>query len=123
MVRAIVDWEMATLGDPLADLAVHLVYRDPAFDAVLGGAASTSPRMPASADLAQRYALGSGRAVDRLGFHLALGYFKVAVIAEGIHARHVAGQTVGGGFDAVGEAVPRLVAAGLRVVQRAELPD
>jgi aminoglycoside phosphotransferase (APT) family kinase protein len=117
-VRAIVDWEMATLGDPLADLALHLVYRDPAFDPVLGGAAaSTSPRMPSADDLVQRYVLASGRDVTMLPFALALGYFKVAVIAEGIHARYVGGHTVGTGFDLVGEAVPLLASAGLAALR------
>jgi aminoglycoside phosphotransferase (APT) family kinase protein len=113
-VRALVDWEMATLGDPLADLALHVVYRDPAFAPVLGGAgASTSHRMPASEWLVERYATTSGRDIVDLDFHLALAYFKSAVIAEGIHARHTAGHTVGDGFGSVGHAVPRLVAAGL----------
>lgn len=117
-IRAIVDWEMATLGDPVADLALHLVYRDPAFDPVLGGAAaSTSPRMPAVDDLVQRYTAASGRHLANLPFALALGYFKSAVIAEGIHARHLGGHTVGTGFDAVGEAVPALAAAGLAVLR------
>jgi aminoglycoside phosphotransferase (APT) family kinase protein len=40
-VRALVDWEMATFGDPLADLDLHLVYRDPAFEPVLGGSAAS----------------------------------------------------------------------------------
>ncbi|MGW4395154.1 phosphotransferase family protein [Amycolatopsis nivea] len=114
-VRAVVDWEMATLGDPLADLALSLVYRDPAFAPVLpGGAASTDDRLPSWDTQAQYYASESGRDLSDLDFHLALGYFKIAVIAEGIHARHLAGQTVGDGFDTVGQAVPELVAAGLR---------
>lgn len=117
VVRALIDWEMATLGDPLADLALHLVYRDPAFNPVLGGAAaSTSPRMPAPEWLVQRYATRSGRDVERISFYLALGYFKTAVIAEGIHARHTSGHTVGDGFDSVGHAVPRLVSAGLNTL-------
>ncbi|MBN9096516.1 MAG: phosphotransferase family protein [Pseudonocardia sp.] len=115
VVRAVVDWEMATLGDPLADLALHVVYRDPAFDAVLGGAAaSTSDRMPDADAIVARYAARSGRDGGSLSFALALGYFKVAVIAEGIHARFEAGHTVGEGFERVGEAVEHLAAAGLR---------
>ncbi|MDN5918168.1 MAG: phosphotransferase family protein [Pseudonocardia sp.] len=114
VVRAVVDWEMATLGDPLADIALHVVYSDPAFDPVLGGdAASTSPRMPSREHLIERYARGSGRDVGNLSFALGLGYFKIAVIAEGIHARYVAGHTVGSGFETVGEAVPALVSGGL----------
>jgi aminoglycoside phosphotransferase (APT) family kinase protein len=117
VVRAVVDWEMATLGDPLADLGLHLVYADPAFAPVLdGAAASTSDRLPSAADLAQRYARTSGRELAHPGFYLGLGYFKIAVIAEGIHARHRQGMTRGTGFDHVGEAVAPLVAAGLRAL-------
>ncbi|WP_255345491.1 phosphotransferase family protein [Streptomyces chartreusis] len=116
-VRALVDWEMATLGDPLADLGLHLVYRDPAFAPVLGGsAASTDERMPSRDALAERYARARGRDLSQLDFYLALGYFKIAVIAEGIHARHAAGLTVGHGFETVGRAVPQLAAAGLRTL-------
>ncbi|GAA0340584.1 phosphotransferase family protein [Streptomyces turgidiscabies] len=121
IVRAVVDWEMATLGDPLADLGLHLVYADPVFAPVLNGsAASTSERLPAPADLAQRYAEASGRDLGELGFYLALGYFKIAVIAEGIHARFQQGLTLGTGFDTVGQAVAPLTAAGLRALTHLE---
>ena len=117
IVRAVIDWEMATLGDPLADLGLHLVFSDPAFEPVLGGsAASTSPRLPKAADLVQHYANITGRDLDRLSFYLALGYFKSAVIAEGIHTRFQQGMTRGTGFDYVGNAVAPLAAAGLRVL-------
>jgi aminoglycoside phosphotransferase (APT) family kinase protein len=119
VIRAIVDWEMATLGDPLADLGLHLVYSDPAFAPVLAGsAASTSDRLPPAADLAQRYAHTSGRELAHLDFYLGLGYFKIAVIAEGIHARHLQGMTRGTGFDHVGDAVAPLAAAGLRALRK-----
>ena len=112
--RALVDWEMAALGDPLADLALHLVYRDPRFEPVLGGsAASVSDRFPGPDALAERYARSSGRDLGRLHFYLGLAYLKIAVIAEGIHARHARGLTVGEGFETVGAAVPGLAAAGL----------
>jgi aminoglycoside phosphotransferase (APT) family kinase protein len=117
VVRAVVDWEMATLGDPLADLGLHLAYADPAFALVLGGsAASTSELMPPAARLAQRYAATSGRELDRLDFYLGLGYFKIAVIAAGIDYRHRQGATHGASFDRVGEAVAPLAAAGLRAL-------
>jgi aminoglycoside phosphotransferase (APT) family kinase protein len=122
VVRAVVDWEMATLGDPLADLGLHLVYSDPAFEPVLAGsAASTSPQLPSAADLAERYANVTGRDLDGLAFYLALGYFKIAIIAEGIHARFKRGMTRGSGFDTVGDAVAPLAATGLRVLTR-DLP-
>ncbi|WTW99190.1 phosphotransferase family protein [Streptomycetaceae bacterium NBC_01309] len=113
-VRAVVDWEMATLGDPLADLGLHLAYAEPAFAPVLGGnAASTSERLPQPGELARRYAATSGRDLRGLGFHVALGYFKTAVIAEGIHARFRRGLTRGAGFETVGRAPAPLAAAGL----------
>lgn len=122
-ILALVDWEMATLGDPLADLGLHLVYRDPAFEPVLGGsAASTSPRLPDVRDLAEHYARVTGRDLAQLGFYLGLGYFKIAVIAEGIHARHQQGLTVGEGFETVGQAVPLLAAAGLRAMSGKGMP-
>jgi aminoglycoside phosphotransferase (APT) family kinase protein len=114
-ILAIVDWEMATLGDPLADLGLLLVYWDPACEPVLGvrHAPTANAGFPSGPDLANRYAQRSGRDVSSLAFYQALGYLKLAVIAEGIHARYLAGQTVGTGFDVVGSAVPALLQAGL----------
>ena len=116
-VRAVVDWEMATLGDPIADLGLHIAYSDPAFAPVLGGsAASTSPRLPAADDLVGRYAAVTGRDLGGFSFYLGLGYFKAAVIAEGIHARFLQGATRGEGFDTAGESTAPLAAAGLRAL-------
>ena len=55
----------------------------------------------------------SGRDLAELPFYLALAYFKIAVIAEGVHRRHLKGDTVGSGFDGMGTVVPTLVRAGL----------
>jgi aminoglycoside phosphotransferase (APT) family kinase protein len=117
-IAAIVDWEMAALGDPLTDLGLLLVYWDPRVAPVLGvGHVPTAhPGFPAAADLAERYARRSGRDLTELAFYRALGWFKLAVIAEGIHARHRAGQSVGTGFDDVGAAVPGLIGAGLALL-------
>jgi aminoglycoside phosphotransferase (APT) family kinase protein len=116
-IAAIVDWEMAALGDPLADLGLLLVYWDPVCEPVLGTGhvPTANPGFPSGPELAARYAMRSGRDVSALPFHRALGYFKLAVIAEGIHARHLAGRTVGPGFDRVGSAVPALLRAGLSI--------
>ncbi|WP_037357321.1 phosphotransferase family protein [Amycolatopsis orientalis] len=113
-IAAIVDWEMATLGDPLADLGLLLVYWDPVSEPVLGArhAPSANPGFLSPEELAAAYASASGRSLADLEFYRALGYFKLAVIAEGIHQRHLAGETVGEGFDTVGEAVPALVRSG-----------
>lgn len=119
-VAAVIDWEMATLGDPLADLGLLIVYWDPLTEAVTGcrHPVAANPGFPGTDDLAQRYAAGSGLRLDDLGFYVAFGYLKLAVIAEGIHARHLAGLTVGEGFDRVGAVVPELVAAGLDALRR-----
>ncbi|GAA0976482.1 Putative aminoglycoside phosphotransferase [Nocardioides aquaticus] len=114
-VLAVVDWEMATLGDPLTDVALLLVYDR--LSSITGGAAvadaSRAPGYPGPDAILERYAAGGGLALDTLDFHLGLAYFKLAAILEGIHFRHQQGQTVGAGFDGVGEAVPTLLAAGL----------
>jgi hypothetical protein len=53
-----------------------------------------------------------------MDFHLGLAHFKLAVILEGIHFRHAQGQTVGEGFDSVGNAVEPILAAGLAAIDR-----
>ncbi len=114
-VRAVLDWEMATLGDPLADLGLLVAYweglgRLPASAvAALGPAAG----LPDGSVLVAEYAARSGRDVAALPWYVAFGYFKIAVILEGIHYRYVQGQTVGAGFDRIGEVVPPLVTLGL----------
>jgi aminoglycoside phosphotransferase (APT) family kinase protein len=117
-IAAIVDWEMATLGDPLADLGMLLMYWDPTCEPVLGArhVPTANPGFPTGPQLAERYAAKSGRDIDALPYYQALGCFKLAVIAEGIHARYLAGQTVGTGFEQVGSAVPALLRSGLELL-------
>lgn len=117
-VRAVVDWELSTLGDPLTDVALMCVYRDPALEQVLGEpAAWTSPRLPSADALAEQYAQISGRRLRHWGFYLGLANFKLAVIAAGIDHRYRAGATVGDGFDTAKDAVPIFLAAGLAAVR------
>ncbi|MFB7993199.1 phosphotransferase family protein [Streptomyces sp. NPDC056002] len=113
-IAAIVDWEMATLGDPLADLGMLLMYWDPVCEPVLGArhVPTANPGFPTGRELAERYAESSGRDISSVAWYQALGCFKLAVIAEGIHARYRAGQTVGTGFEHVGAAVPALLRSG-----------
>ncbi|AVT37648.1 phosphotransferase family protein [Plantactinospora sp. BB1] len=123
-IRAVLDWEMATLGDPLADLGLLLTYWD-----VLGDSDATAgnpvadglgPRagFPSGAELIDRYAARSDVDVGPLDWHVALGCFKLAVICEGIHYRHTLGQTVGEGFDRIGALVDPLVGYGLAALGR-----
>jgi aminoglycoside phosphotransferase (APT) family kinase protein len=109
-VRAVLDWEMSTLGDPLSDAALMCVYRHPMFDLVHADAAWTSPLLPSADDMAQRYSVISGQPLGHWDFYMALAYFKLAIIAAGIDYRARMG---GSGPDHFGEAVAPLIAAGI----------
>jgi aminoglycoside phosphotransferase (APT) family kinase protein len=126
-ITAVVDWEMATIGDPLADLGLTLVYwtdpgevgwldpvEDPATPATpvrdVSTDATASPGFLSRAEFAAGYAERTGRDISRIGYYVAFGYFKLAVVLEGINARYLQHQTVGEGFDQDGIAVPTLVA-------------
>jgi aminoglycoside phosphotransferase (APT) family kinase protein len=117
-VLAVVDWEMSTLGDPLADAALMCVYRDPLFDAVLGEpAAWTSDRYPSPDSLVELYARESGRDIAHWNFYLALANFKLAIIGEGITHRALMGSSAGTGAALAADATGELAAAGLRAVK------
>jgi len=98
-VIAVFDWEMATLGDPLADLGYTLIYwTDPGEkDQMLRGAVS-GPGMLTRAEIVAEYARRSGRDVASVDFYQVLALYKLAIISEGIYARFVAGQTLGDKF-------------------------
>jgi aminoglycoside phosphotransferase (APT) family kinase protein len=117
-ITAVLDWEMSTLGDPLTDLGLLVMYsRQPT---VPGSPISTTreaPGHPGPEELIERYAAGSGRDVRRIGWYTAFAYFKLAVILEGIHYRYTLGQTVGEGFDRIGDLVPVFVDGGLTTLE------
>jgi aminoglycoside phosphotransferase (APT) family kinase protein len=117
-IRAVLDWEMSTLGDPLTDLGLLVMYTELArrFNGVLPGAA-LAEGFPRTAELVARYAGGSGRDVSALGWYTGFASFKLAVVLEGIHYRFTQGGTVGAGFDRVGELVPLFVQFGLTALK------
>jgi aminoglycoside phosphotransferase (APT) family kinase protein len=115
-VVAVLDWEMSTLGDPLSDAALMCVYRHPMFNIIHAASAWASPLMPGVDDLANRYSLATDQALDNWGFYMALGYFKVAIIAAGIAFRARMGGGVAQDTDAVDRAVAPLIAEGLSVL-------
>jgi aminoglycoside phosphotransferase (APT) family kinase protein len=116
-IKAVVDWEMSTLGDPLTDVALMCTYRTPIFDAVLGmEAAWTSDRYPSPDDLAQRYAKVSGRELSDWNFYVALANFKLGVIGEGITHRARSGSSSGAGAETAAAATGEFLAAGLRAI-------
>ncbi|MEV4456121.1 phosphotransferase family protein [Microbispora sp. NPDC049633] len=110
-VRAVLDWEMSTLGDPLTDLALFLLYGE-----VASLDRGSAGEVPPSSELAAHYGEASGRDLSRLGWYVGLACFKLAVIAEGIHFRYTKGLTVGEGFAEVGDQVAPIVARGLMEV-------
>ncbi|GAA1734198.1 phosphotransferase family protein [Isoptericola hypogeus] len=115
-VAAVLDWEMATLGDPLVDLGMLGLYWD--INAVTDGHGATSAVVPGAGypefdELADAYAARSGAVLPDLGWYRAFAAYKLAVILEGIHVRYRAGETVGDGFEVIGELVEPLAADGL----------
>ncbi|MFD3918204.1 phosphotransferase family protein [Streptomyces sp. NPDC058595] len=117
-IKAVLDWEMSTLGDPLTDLGLLVMYSAPL--EITGSPISTTAGAaghPAPAELVERYAAGSGRDTSAIAWYTAFAWFKLAVILEGIHYRYTLGQTVGGGFERIGELVPVFIEHGLTTLQ------
>lgn len=121
-IRAVLDWEMATLGDPLTDLGLLAVYWE-GFDGAehnpITKGVGPAYGFPPAARLYERYAERSGVDISTLDWYIAFGFFKCAVILEGIHYRFIQNQTVGDGFEHIGALVPKLVAQGLRTLEEA----
>jgi aminoglycoside phosphotransferase (APT) family kinase protein len=121
-VAAVVDWELCTLGDPLADVGLLMVYwPEPGEELVaLGQPATLAPGFPKRDELKARYAERSGRDLSELDFFVALGYWKLAIILEGVYARYAAGQygKVDPGIKAFAQLVERLAEAAKEAEQR-----
>ncbi|MHB8671814.1 MAG: phosphotransferase family protein, partial [Acidimicrobiales bacterium] len=100
-VRAVLDWEICTLGDPLADLGLLMVYwADPGSEPIaLGLSPTTAEGFATRADLRSRYAERTGRDLSGLDYYVAFGYWKLACILEGVYARYVAGAMGRDGTD------------------------
>ncbi len=122
-VAAVVDWELCTLGDPLADVGLLMVYwaEEGDDDAALGQPATMAPGFPTRPEVAARYAERSGRDLSELDFFVALGYWKLAIILEGVYARYAAGQygKANEGTQAFARMVERLAAAAEEAERRA----
>ena len=122
-VVAVLDWEMSTLGDPLADFAATLAYWADADEAPPIAAARIVPpltRRPGFLDrraLTDRYAGRTQLDVSRLDWYLAFAYFKLAVICQGIAARAAGGAMLGSGFEDAQGLVALQVRAGLHVLE------
>ncbi|MFF1398098.1 phosphotransferase family protein [Streptomyces sp. NPDC058287] len=118
-IKAVLDWEMSTLGDPLTDLGLLVMY-SAKLEVPDSPVSTTSAAAghPDPAEIIERYAARSGRDVSAVSWYTAFAWFKLAVILEGIHYRYTLGQTVGAGFDRIGELVPVFIDHGLTTLQK-----
>jgi len=127
-IVAVFDWEMATLGDPLADLGYTLVYWGEEADTAemrMPGrfqAVTAAPGFPTRAELVAEYALRSGRDAANVDFYRVLALYKLAVISEGIYARHLQGKTVGKGFENLQRTSPALARQALALADASPDP-
>jgi aminoglycoside phosphotransferase (APT) family kinase protein len=124
-VAAVVDWELCTLGDPLADVGTLMAYwpERGAADIAIGMPANLLPGFPTREELAARYAETSGRDLADLDFYTALGYWKLAIILEGVYARYSAGGygkegAADTGFEAFARLVERLAETAAEIESR-----
>ena len=91
-IVAVLDWEICTLGDPLADLGLLMVYwAEPGDEHKVSGAPTAVPGFLSKQELLDGYAAASGRDLSAIDFYTAFGYWKLACIAEGVYARYIAG--------------------------------
>jgi aminoglycoside phosphotransferase (APT) family kinase protein len=123
-VIAVLDWEMATLGDPLADLGLFLIYwaRDDTQTGNVGATITSAAGFLSRDEVVERYARESGRDVKELDFYEALASYKLAIILEGIHARYLMGKTVGDGFEHIGALVEVMAQGALDRASQSSLP-
>ena len=100
-VAAIVDWEISTLGDPLADLAYALnPWPDPSDERPIAPESATSLEgFPPRSVLAQRYAERTGRDLSNLSYYVAFNRWKSACIVHGVYARYMEGKKSTEGVD------------------------
>ena len=109
---AVVDWEMSTLGDPLADVGWLLYFwlqsGDEKFRGPGAGAVTDLEGFPGRADLLRRYAERSGRDVRGIDWYIAMAGWKIAIIMEGSYRRYLGGVTDHPTFARLEEGVPAL---------------
>jgi aminoglycoside phosphotransferase (APT) family kinase protein len=119
-VRAVLDWEMSTLGDPLADLGMLCMYWDGFASAHRAPVASPGalPGWPGRDHLVERYAAACPVPLDALDWYVAFAFYKIVAILQGIEHRRRRGLVVGDGFEGIADAIPQLVEQGHAVLDR-----
>ena len=121
-IAAVLDWELCTLGDTMADVGLLMVYwNDPSDDPTLLNASATSVDGFPRAELLERYAELSGRDISNVDYYTAFGYWKLACIVEGVYARYqagVMGTTDPAAFEGFRTNVERLAASARAAIER-----
>ncbi|MDN5895867.1 MAG: phosphotransferase, partial [Nocardioides sp.] len=115
-VRAVLDWEMATVGDPLTDvgwLALSWVEEEGP-DGV-----TEDLGFPSLSAVLERYRRQVGEETNSIDWYIAFACFKLAVIREGIRGRHQRGETVGAGFEEIGDRIDSVAERGLQFLDPA----
>jgi aminoglycoside phosphotransferase (APT) family kinase protein len=124
-VRAVLDWEMATVGDPLMDLGASLAYWLEPGDApalrALGLGLAAAPGSPTRAELVAAYGRITGRDVSDALWYYVFGVFRLAVVAQQIYARHLAGHAPDPRFAGLGRVVAALGERAERAVTTGQL--
>ncbi len=105
VVRGVLDWEMSTLGDTSADVGILLSFWDEPgeFPNPISQGTTAFAGFASREEMARRYAAARGIDLEDLTWYLVFADLKIGIILEGIHARHRRGQTVGDGFEGVGD--------------------
>jgi aminoglycoside phosphotransferase (APT) family kinase protein len=123
-VVAVLDWELCTLGDPMADLGLLMVYwaESNGERTALPGAATATEGFPTRKELLDRYAAKAGRDVSGIDFYVAFAYWKLACIIEGVYARYAGGAMGHGGasdaYEGFALQVQALADAAVEAVER-----
>jgi aminoglycoside phosphotransferase (APT) family kinase protein len=119
-IAAVVDWELCTLGDPLADVGLLLVYWGSEGDELMPllEPATLAAGFPRREEVAGLYAARSGRDVSEIDFYVALGLWKLAIVLEGVFARFRAGQYGDAVETREGDVVEQLAVAASEAVDR-----
>jgi len=122
-IVAVLDWEMSTLGDPLTDLGLFLLYWGRGEAQVVATGAVISPELGflTRDAVIDRYARASGADLAWLDWYEVFASYKLAIIVAGIHARFLMGMTRGDGFDHMGEMVAGLANGALDFASRSEI--
>jgi aminoglycoside phosphotransferase (APT) family kinase protein len=124
VILGLLDWEMSTLGDTLTDLGILCSFWDHEgefFNPITAGATAMAG-FPTRDEIVDAYASARNVDVTDLDWYLVFADFKIAVILEGIHARHLQGHTAGADFDGVGDMVGPLLNRALQRATRSPSP-